>query len=152
MVDESSSAAPASAAAARRVRSHSGLRYRDQSTSGRRRDQGRMRFSDDEWAVIVVAATREGWEANPWVQMVAYERAVQLRDSRDGVTSSAVLKEFRELRRLLTNIGGNVNDLARAANSTGELQSHEMLQAVMRVLVQRVRVVDSAVAKLLGKS
>lgn len=112
-----------------------------------------MRFSDTEWATIVVAAALEGWEPNPWVQQVALEQALQRQ--RGDLGGTAALRELtdqiRDMRRLLRNIGGNINDLARVANSTGELPAAAQLQTVLRVLGDRVHRVDTVLVSLLDK-
>ena len=48
-----------------------------------------------------------------------------------------LLAELRQHRRVLTNIGGNLNDLARAANTTGVIGNPAAV-AVVLPLVRNV--------------
>lgn len=61
-----------------------------------------------------------------------------------GVTSDrglvrALLEELRQHRRVLTNIGGNLNDLARVANATHEIAVATAAQTVLRLVGNVVR-------------
>jgi hypothetical protein len=59
-----------------------------------------------------------------------------------SATAFAVMElraELAEARRVLTNIGGNLNDVARHANSTGELHAGTVaVQALVARVVERV--------------
>ena len=52
-----------------------------------------------------------------------------------------------DLRRLLRNIGGNLNDVARHANSTGTLPPET--QQVQAIVARRVLQIDPVLATLL---
>ena len=52
-----------------------------------------------------------------------------------------------DLRRILRNVGGNLNDVARHANSTGTLPAET--GRVQAMVAGRVRQIDTALAALL---
>ncbi|CAL9677714.1 hypothetical protein SUDANB95_08037 (plasmid) [Actinosynnema sp. ALI-1.44] len=49
---------------------------------------------------------------------------------------------------MLTNIGGNLNDVAKAANSTGDIGTAEVAAAVLRLVRNVVRKSDETVAQI----
>jgi hypothetical protein len=51
--------------------------------------------------------------------------------------------EVAEARRVLTNVGGNLNDVARHANSTGEIAAET--ERVLGLVARAVRRVEDAV-------
>ncbi|MGW5317765.1 hypothetical protein [Nocardia thailandica] len=97
-------------------------------------------FAPSEWALIQAAATTAGLRPGAFVGSMAVAAAkAYARRRQDGAHPRnsaellpllrevrALADETRELRRLLGNVSGNVNDIARHANSTHEL---EVLQA-----------------------
>jgi hypothetical protein len=109
--------------------------------------RGRFRYSDSEWAVIVVAAALDGRPPNAWAQQAAYEAAVQA--SRGATTDRdavfALEAELRQHRRVLTNVGGNLNDVARVANATHEIAVASATQSVLRLVGNVVRASDTLV-------
>jgi len=89
-------------------------------------------FTTEELAVIELASARRGLRPGAFIAATAVEaaRSITSADSdRPGAVDHAAaaheLREFtgevRELRRLLGNVAGNLNDVARHANSTGEV-------------------------------
>lgn len=90
-------------------------------------------FTEMEWAVIVDAAEREVLRPGAWVARAALsesERATgRRRVGDDSGELRAVQTELLELRRLLGNIAGNLNDVARHANT-----EHEWAPETTRVL------------------
>jgi hypothetical protein len=112
-----------------------------------------MRFNDIEWAVIAIVADRDGKRPGAWAQQAAYEAAVRenlgTRADRDVV--AALVAELREHRRVLTNIGGNLNDVARVANSTGAIENATAAQTVMRLIGNVVRSSDGLVRDIRRK-
>lgn len=78
-------------------------------------------------ALIEQASARRGLKAGAFIAAVAVEVAKTETGtgSSDAPATTQDLRgltaEVRELRRLLGNVAGNLNDVARHANSTGEL-------------------------------
>jgi hypothetical protein len=115
--------------------------YRPHSQDGRRVIRGKLRYSHREWLMIVQAAAIAGQAPGAWAQERAYEAAVRVSrnepDRRDAIVELG--EEMREHRRVLTNIGGNLNDLARVANSTGEIEvaydAHAIMQSIRDVVL-----------------
>ena len=102
-------------------------------------------MSADEAAAIREAASAAGMAEASWVGTVV-TRAL---DTRPGVFGRArgemqelmVLRdEIAELHRVLRNIGGNLNQVAKHANSTGQLHAGtaSVQQLVARVVEQVV--------------
>lgn len=115
--------------------------YRDRPPRGQgpRRARTAVSYTDVEWAAILVAAAVEGMKPGAWVADVAFEVA-RRRNGGSLPGRRAVdelLTELRQHRRVLTNIGGNLNQIAAVANATGEI---EVRDAAVRVvdLVRRV--------------
>jgi len=108
---------------------------RRHSSSGMRQQRGVLRYSDAEWAAIVQAAALAGMKPGPWAQRAAHHAAIQDQPQRRGLEEQveALLAELRQYRRVLTNIGGNLNDLA-AANTTGTIPNPLAAQAVLRLV------------------
>lgn len=126
--------------------------HRPHVPSGRRQPR-KVYFDGEERAVIEVAAGMMGLRFGAYVASAAVRDARSL-VARSGVagdhaadgdgTSAAVglsvseaqelLDDVRHLRRLLGNVAGNLNDVARHANSTGELapESAAVLDYVRR--------------------
>lgn len=113
--------------------------YRDQARDGKRQPRGRLRYTDTEWAAIAVAASREAMTPGAWAQDAAYDAAVRANVGpvADPSTVGLLLEELRQHRRVLTNVGGNLNDVARVANSTSELTTAAAALATL-ALVRRV--------------
>jgi hypothetical protein len=109
--------------------------------------RGRFRYSDPEWAVIVVAATLAEMPPNAWAQQAAYEAALHASGgaTTDRDTVRALEAELRQHRRVLTNVGGNLNDIARVANSTHEIAIAAAAQSVLRLVGNAVRASDTLV-------
>jgi hypothetical protein len=124
--------------------------YRDQSTSGKRSPRGLMRYTDDEWAVIVMVAAQEALKPGAYVQKAAYEAALRQHHGElfDSVAVTELIKELQENRRVLTNIGGNLNDVAKAANSTGEIENPVAAETVLRLVRNLVRSTDETITKV----
>ncbi|WP_406639099.1 hypothetical protein [Amycolatopsis sp. WGS_07] len=80
-----------------------------------------------------------------WVAQAAYDTALRehLGTGTDRQAAAALLEELREHRRVLANIGGNVNDLARVANSTGQLEHAAALATVLRLVANVVHAADT---------
>lgn len=126
--------------------------YREQVSGGRgkRRARTSVLYTDEEWAVITVVAAREGMKSGAWVAQVAHDAALRAqgdtRPEREVVAS--LIAELQEHRRVLTIIGGNLNDVARAASSTGDIENAAAAAAVLRLVRSVVRTSDVTVAQV----
>ena len=49
------------------------LGYRPKSLGGKRQPRGLLRYTDDEWAVIVQVAVLVGMRPGAWAQQAAYD-------------------------------------------------------------------------------
>ncbi|WP_280403156.1 hypothetical protein [Nocardia brasiliensis] len=87
----------------------------------------RSTYAQAEWALVTAAAATVGLRPGAFIAKAAVGAARAFAAQRNGSavrTSGQVeilIAEVRELRRLLGNVAGNVNDVAKHANSTGEL-------------------------------
>ena len=127
-----------------------GRGYRRHSAAGVRQQRGMLRYSDAEWAVIVRAAERAGMRPGPWAQRAAYQAAArdQANQALDEDRVAALLVELRQHRRVLTNIGGNLNDVARAANATGAITNLAAAQTVLRLVSRVVATADEVLVRV----
>ena len=112
-----------------------------------------LRFNSTEWAVIVQVAARAGKRPGAWAQQAAYEAALRehLGDLVDRDAAKALTRELREHRRVLTNIGGNLNDVAKVANSTGQIENAIAATTVMRLIGNVIRASDTLVQDIRRK-
>jgi hypothetical protein len=114
----------------------------------------RVSVSAWELAQVTAGAGREGMAAAAWLGEIGVRAA-----ARRGDTAAAAPGEcmqelmvahagLMDLRRILRNVGGNLNDVARHANSTGTLaaETGRVRDLVARVVLR----VDAAVAELGG--
>lgn len=101
--------------------------------SARRDRHVNVYFNEVEFAVVADAAEREAMRPGAWVAraaLVESERSTgRRRAGDDSGELRAVQSELLELRRLLGNIAGNLNDVARHANT-----EHEWAPETERVL------------------
>ena len=127
-----------------------GLGCRRHPPAGRRQPRGSLRYTDAEWAVIVQAATAERMRPGPWVQQIAYDAAK--RRQRGGQLERAAIEmlvaELRQHRRVLTNVGGNLNQLARAANATGLVENPVAAATVLRLIRNVVAGADEVIGRI----
>lgn len=124
--------------------------YRGQAAGARRERRGALRYTDAEWAVIVQVAAVEGMRPGAWAQQAAFEAAVRVHrgERTDRATVEALLEELRQHRRVLTNVGGNLNDVARTANATGELPSLLAATTVLKLIRNVVLASDTLVSEV----
>jgi hypothetical protein len=117
---------------------------------GKREPRGTLRYTDEEWAAVVVVAALDGMRPGAWAQQAAYDAAVRRqrgeRPARELV--EALVEELRQHRRVLTNIGGNLNDLARAANATGAVEHPAAVAGVLRLVTRVVHSSDQLLAQV----
>lgn len=121
--------------------------YREESTSGKRQPRTLMRYSDTEWAVIVQVAARAGMRPGAWAQQAAYDAALRehLGEIADRGAVDDLTAELREHRRVLTNVGGNLNDVAKVGNATGQFEHATAAATVLRLVGNVVRASDTLV-------
>ena len=86
----------------------------------------RVVFTADELALIEQASTKRGLRAGAYVAAAAVDAAKAATNPAggggvDADQLRALTAEVREVRRLLGNVAGNLNDVARRANTGGEL-------------------------------
>ena len=127
-----------------------GLGCRRHPPVGRRQPRGSLRYTESEWALIVQAATLERMRPGPWVQQVALQTAArrQRGELSDRAAVDGLIAELRQHRRVLTNIGGNLNDLARAANTTGLIGHPVAVAAVLRLVRNVVLGADQVISRV----
>jgi hypothetical protein len=106
-----------------------------------------MRYSDTEWAVIVQVAARAGMRPGAWAQQAAYDAAQRehLGETADRGAVDDLTAELREHRRVLTNVGGNLNDVAKVGNATGQFEHATAAATVLRLVGNVVRASDTLV-------
>ncbi len=102
-------------------------------------------FAPAEWSLVAAAAATVGLKPGAFIAKAAVGAARAFAAQRNGSavrTSGQVeilIAEVRELRRLLGNVAGNVNDVAKHANSTGELgQNADAVLAYTRKINGRI--------------
>jgi hypothetical protein len=108
-------------------------------------------FSEDEFGVVCEAAGRDGLAPGAWVSEAA------VRSARNTVVGAELpagwgaamqrlmplQAELAEHRRVLRNVGGNLNDVARHANSTSEV--HPATANVLAIVARVVNRVEAAI-------
>jgi hypothetical protein len=116
------------------------LGNRSHAQGERRKQRTTVRFTDAEWDRIVSAAALARKRPGAWVAEVAHDaarwRLRGLPAGRDALEGLA--DQVRSMRNVLANIGGNLNDVARHANTTHEVATiRSQAEAVLR-MVRRV--------------
>jgi hypothetical protein len=124
--------------------------------AGGRPHQLEVLFSDEELAAVATAAEQAGMAARAWVGEVSVRAAEEGPEQTSGPLARVVarelivlLGELRETRRVLTNIGGNLNDVARHVNSTGELAAET--EAVQLLVARVVASVEETVGRVAAR-
>lgn len=115
-------------------------------------------FSESEWAAIEAAAARAAMAPGAWVGESA-ARAAELpglvvpgaRVSAGSAGSRmqglmGLRSELMEDRRVLRNVGGNLNDIARVANTDGVIES--TVSQVAQMVVRAVNRIDRTVEEI----
>jgi hypothetical protein len=116
-------------------------------------------LSEWEMAQVVSAAGRQGMATSAWLgELAAREAAGGAAADGISATPGAFMQrlmtaraELMNTRRVLRNVGGNLNDVARHANSTGRLPIETaQVQALVSRAVTRVDVAVADLAALLA--
>lgn len=128
------------------------MRSRARCAVGRREPRGLLRYTDDDWAAIERAAARERMRPGAWAQLAAHEAAVWQGDGVkcDRAAVDELVAELGRCRRVLTNIGGNLNQLARAANA-GRTPNELAVLSVLRLVRRVVHGLDEVVGRVRGE-
>jgi hypothetical protein len=113
------------------------LKNREHAKGERRRQRATILYTDVEWARIVAAAAMAGKRPGAWIAEIAHDaarwRLNGLPAGREVLVELA--EQVRSTRNVLANIGGNLNDVAKHANSTHEVASiREQADAVLRMV------------------
>ncbi len=107
-------------------------------------------LSDAELGAVVAAAARAGMAPGAWLGnagvRAAEAGAPQSRVTPGLAALAPLCSELMEHRRVLRNVGGNLNDVARHANSTGVL--HPNTERVEQLVARVVERVDLAVGQV----
>lgn len=111
-------------------------------------DGGRHRFvavrcSDAEYARLTAAAAQAGLSVGAWLRSLAIGSA----GPRARRQSRAGQAELARVLGLIGNYGSNLNQLARVANTSGELPT----EAALIEIAEHVRAMRDEVMKALGR-
>ncbi|ONI81986.1 hypothetical protein ALI22I_38075 [Saccharothrix sp. ALI-22-I] len=110
-----------------------------------------MRYTDAEWADLCKVAAAEGMKPGAWAQQAAYEAAVRKLRGESSFGDDQVRElvvELREGRRVLANVGGSLNQVAKVANSTGQVPSVAAIGTMLRVVDRAVRSYSALAARV----
>jgi hypothetical protein len=124
-------------------------RTRRARAEGGRPHSVRVSLSDFEAAAVHAAAARAGLDVAAWLGEAGLAQATRGRGpaSSWGPVMQALMgaqAELAEARRVLRNVGGNLNDVAAHANATGEI--HAATGRVLGLVARAVARVDTAAA------
>lgn len=124
-------------------------RTRRARAEGGRPHSVRVSLSDFEAAAVHAAAARAGLDVAAWLGEAGLAQATRGRGpaSSWGPVMQALMGAQAELaaaRRVLRNVGGNLNDVAAHANTTGEI--HAATGRVVGLVARAVARVDTAAA------
>jgi len=105
-----------------------------------RRRQGRrrtrrtvIRHTDEEWVDVQAMAAVQGISVPR-----LYERALRAGDVVVAAQMSELFGELVMLRRLVARAGANLNQMARVANTTGELPTEQQIIAASDLIRRQV--------------
>lgn len=121
---------------------------RRRRVQGGRRNKHSVRFTDDEQRLVQAAAE----EAGLTVPHLIAETVIASLTGRGTwqmpvADRRALAQELAAVRRFLAKLGGNVNQLAAAANS-GDLPAAGAVEATMTAVARAVVRLDAAIAPL----
>lgn len=124
------------------------VRQRRQRAEGGRPYTVRVSLSEAEYAAIHAAAIRAGQADGSWLGELGARSAIQPHAPAPpqewGEALQALMSvsgELAEDRRVLRNVGGNLNDVARHANAGPEL--HEATARVVAMVERAVAELDA---------
>jgi len=117
------------------------LKRREHSQHGPRKPRTPLTYNDAEWLIIVQAAARDGIQPGSFVSQAALDAARMRMDGRvlDRELLTKLLEAVSHHSVQLAKIGGNLNGVARHANSTHEIETvREEALAIMAIVRRRV--------------
>ena len=115
-----------------------------------------MRLSEDEKETLKQAAAREELKLATWAREVLLAAADTGEDDgtvryrRSEAPNPVLLRNLAEARSALAAIGNNLNQIAKAANSDQPVEAAQA-RATFNYVIERVDLIDDAVAALLGR-
>lgn len=120
------------------------------------------RFNEPEMSAVVSAAARAQLRVGAWIAKAAVEAALADNNPRRvaakeiGQQLMQVQTELQQLRRASVLHGNNLNQLAAAANTTGEvgLASSRVIANIDRIVAQldeRLSAVDALLARIVDR-
>ena len=133
-------------------------RTRRSRVEGGRPHATTVSFSESEWAAIEAASARAAMAPGAWVGEAAVRAAELPEPVVPGGRVSAgsagsrmqglmgLRSELMEDRRVLRNVGGNLNDIARVANTDGVVES--TVGQVAQMVARAVERVDRTVVEV----
>lgn len=119
-------------------------RRRANAPGGPRTHRAVIVHSDDEWARVKALAQLQGVSVPR-----LYERAVWAGDVQTASRVAEIHLELAGVRRLLGNAASNINQVARVANGTGEIQEAEF-RAAVDLMERQIGRINALVAQLPG--
>ncbi|MDA8437544.1 MAG: plasmid mobilization relaxosome protein MobC [Propionibacterium sp.] len=110
--------------------------YRRRLTEGRREKRTVIKHTPEEWERVASLAKAQGVSVPR-----LYELAVHTGDAMSASTLTRVVGELHVIQRIMAGVATNLNQLARAANATGEVSEPQVLAAAeaMQRQVSRLR-------------
>lgn len=129
-----------------------GRSRRARAADGRRQHRVLVDLSDREMAQVATAAARAGLARGAWLGEVGVECAAADESpvpAGTGEEMQALMMLRAELmdgRRLLRNVGGNLNDVARHVNAVSEL--HASTERVTELVERAVERLDGTVSSV----
>lgn len=123
------------------------LRRRERESGGRRDTRIKVSYSEAELAIVGEAAARDNQALAAWVGAaaldVAKEKVVPVSaDARD------VLTDLIQARNQVSRIGNNVNQIAKALNSEGEVTAAQ-IAAVLESAFRAIHRLDEATRQVM---
>jgi hypothetical protein len=121
-------------------------RNREHSRRGKRKQRTSLSYDNVEWSVIEQAAALEGLRPGAFVSRTALD-AARVRVTGVLLDRGVLVKLHEALAHhsnRLAKIGGNLNDIAKHANSTHEVATVREQALAIQAIVRR-RVVESGV-------
>lgn len=98
--------------------------FRRRRTEGRRPHRTVIKHSDEEWARVQSIARAQGVSVPR-----LYEQSLHAGDVVAAAKLSQIFGELLVIQRLMGNAATNINQVAKVANSTGEVQEDRLLAA-----------------------
>ncbi|GAB3583080.1 hypothetical protein [Calidifontibacter terrae] len=98
--------------------------FRRRRTDGRRPHRTVIKHSDEEWARVQSIARAQGVSVPR-----LYEQSLHAGDVVAAAKLSQIYAELLVIQRLMANAASNINQVAKVANSTGDVEEDRLLAA-----------------------